>query len=62
MAQVFLNDVDDAVAEVKWAKEHNLFGGILMPGYRPIVISEPLYSEVYDPLWAVCEELDTAGQ
>ena len=58
MAQVFLNDVDDAVAEVKWAKEHDLFGGILMPGVPPDCHLEPLYSEVYDPLWAVCEELD----
>ena len=35
MAQIFLNDVDDAVAEIKWAREHGLFGGILLPGVPP---------------------------
>jgi predicted TIM-barrel fold metal-dependent hydrolase len=58
MAQVFLNDVDDAVAEVRWAKEHGLFGGILLPGIPPDSDLPPLFSDVYDPLWAVCEELD----
>jgi predicted TIM-barrel fold metal-dependent hydrolase len=58
MAQVFLNDVDDAVAEVKWAREHGLFGGILLPGVPPDSGLDPLYAETYDPLWAVCEELD----
>ena len=30
LAQVFLNDVDDAIAEVRWAKEHGL-KGVLIP-------------------------------
>ena len=31
-AQVFLNDLDDTLAEVRWAKEHmHVFGGILLP-------------------------------
>jgi predicted TIM-barrel fold metal-dependent hydrolase len=58
MAQVFLNDVDDAVAEVRWAKENGLFGGILLPGVPPDSDLPPLFSDAYDPLWAVCEELD----
>jgi predicted TIM-barrel fold metal-dependent hydrolase len=58
MAQVFLNNVDDAVAEVRWAREHNLFGGILLPGVPPDSDLDPLFAETYDPLWAVCEELD----
>ena len=32
LAQIFLNDVDDALAEVRWAKENmDVFGGILLP-------------------------------
>ena len=34
MAQVFLNNVDDAIAEVRWAREHDLFGGILLLSWR----------------------------
>ena len=31
IAQVFLNDVDAAIAEVRWAAEHGLRGGVLIP-------------------------------
>jgi predicted TIM-barrel fold metal-dependent hydrolase len=58
IAQIFLNDIDDAVAEVRWAKDHGLFGGILLPGVPPDSTLPPLFADVYDPLWAVCEELE----
>jgi predicted TIM-barrel fold metal-dependent hydrolase len=58
MAQVFLNNVDDAVTEVRWAKDHGLFGGILLPGVPPDSDLDPLFADTFDPLWAVCEELD----
>jgi predicted TIM-barrel fold metal-dependent hydrolase len=58
MAQIFLNDIDDAVAEVRWAREHGLFGGILLPGVPPDSGLPPLIAPDYDPLWAVCEELE----
>ncbi|HUR77092.1 MAG TPA: amidohydrolase family protein [Acidimicrobiales bacterium] len=57
MAQIFLNDVDDAVAEIRWAKEAGLFGGILLPGVPPDCDLPPLYAPDYEPIWAVCEEL-----
>jgi len=57
IAQVFLNDVDLAVAEARWAHEHGLRGGILVPSIPDDCDIEPLYSQVYDPLWTVCEEL-----
>src|SRR5690606_12085440 len=58
LVQIFLNDVDDAVADVRWAKEHGL-SGVLLPGVSPDTPwIEPLFSPVYDPLWAVCEELE----
>ena len=57
VAQILLNDIDAAVAEVRWAREAGLFGGILLPGVPPDSALEPLFSPVYEPLWAVCEEL-----
>jgi predicted TIM-barrel fold metal-dependent hydrolase len=58
IGQIFLNDVDEAIADVRWIKEHNLRGGILVPSVPPDAKHiDPLYSQRYDPLWAVCEEL-----
>ena len=59
IGQIFLNDVDEAITDVRWIKEHDLRGGILDPcgaarrqAHRP-----PLLRDRYDPLWAVCDEL-----
>jgi predicted TIM-barrel fold metal-dependent hydrolase len=58
LAQIFLNDVDVAVEDVRWAKEHGL-AGVLLPGVSPDTPwIDPLFSPVYDPLWAVCEQLE----
>jgi predicted TIM-barrel fold metal-dependent hydrolase len=57
LAQILLNDVDEAVADVRWAKDHGL-SGVLLPGVAPNTPIDPLFSPVYDPLWAVCEELE----
>jgi predicted TIM-barrel fold metal-dependent hydrolase len=58
VGQVFLNDVDDAVADVRWVKEHGLRGGILLPNIAPDVKwVKPLYDPCYDPLWAACQDL-----
>jgi predicted TIM-barrel fold metal-dependent hydrolase len=59
IGQIFVNDVDDAIADVRWIKEHNLRGGILLPNISPDVHwVKPLYDPMYDPLWAVLEELE----
>ncbi len=59
IGQVFLNDVDDAIEDVRWIKEHGLRGGILISAVPPdIDYVRPLYDPYYDPLWAVCEELE----
>lgn len=57
IAQVMLNDIDDAVAEVRWAHSAGLRGGILLPGVPPDSSLPPLWHERYEPLWRVCEEL-----
>jgi predicted TIM-barrel fold metal-dependent hydrolase len=58
VAQILLNDVDDALAEIRWVKDAGLTGGILLPGVPPGCDLAPLYSPVYEPLWSLCEELD----
>jgi predicted TIM-barrel fold metal-dependent hydrolase len=59
IAQIFLNDVDEAIADVQWASEHGLRGGILLPAVPDDAKHiKPLYAPDYDPLWRVCEELD----
>jgi predicted TIM-barrel fold metal-dependent hydrolase len=58
-AQIFLNDLDDALAEIRWAKEHMyVFGGVLLPNIAPNSPLPPLWDPHYEPLWELCEELD----
>jgi predicted TIM-barrel fold metal-dependent hydrolase len=59
IAQVFLNDVDAAVAEVRWAAEHDLRGGVLIPTVPDDTDMKPLNATVYDPLWRACAETGT---
>ncbi|MDQ2649332.1 MAG: amidohydrolase [Actinomycetota bacterium] len=59
IGQVFLNDVDDAIVDARWIKEHGLKGGVLLPNIAPDVHwVKPLYHPDYDPFWRVCEELE----
>jgi hypothetical protein len=59
VGQIFLNDVDDAIADAIWIKEHGLRGGILLPNIPPDCKHvAPLYDPVYDPLWKTLEELE----
>jgi predicted TIM-barrel fold metal-dependent hydrolase len=57
IAQVSLHDVDLAVAEVRWAVEAGLTGGVLLPGVPPGVGLPQLFDPVYEPMWQVCAEL-----
>jgi len=58
IGQVFLNDLDDAIADVQWCQDNGLRGGVLI-GSPPITCNwlKPLYDPYYDPLWQACEEL-----
>lgn len=56
---VTVDDVDVAVQEVSWLREHGVFGGILLPG-GAVGIGDlpPAYHDPrYEPLWAVCADL-----
>jgi predicted TIM-barrel fold metal-dependent hydrolase len=57
IAQIMLHDVDASVGEIRWAKEHGLTGGVLLPGAPPGTGLLPLHHKHYDPIWTVCEEL-----
>jgi predicted TIM-barrel fold metal-dependent hydrolase len=55
LAQVFLSDLDDAIAEVRWAKEAGL-AGVLIPGDHMSQLVN-LYERRLDPFWAACAEV-----
>ncbi len=58
LAQILLNDVDEAIADVRWCHDHGI-KGVLLPGVSPDTPwIEALSSPSYDPLWSVCQELD----
>ncbi len=59
IGQIFVNDIDDAIAEVRWIKEHGLRGGILLPNVPPDAKwVKPLYDPAYDRLWEVLQDLE----
>jgi hypothetical protein len=49
VAQIFLNDVDEAVKDVQFAKDAGLRGGVLMPGRPDDSELAPLVDPVYEP-------------
>ncbi|HTT86867.1 MAG TPA: amidohydrolase family protein, partial [Acidimicrobiales bacterium] len=58
VAQIFVNKMDDALAEIRWATTAFApFAGILLPSIPPGCGLAPLWEPVYEPLWALCEEL-----
>ncbi len=59
IGQFFLNDIDDAIEDITWIKEHGLRGGVLLPTVAPDVTwVKPLYHPDYDQLWAALQDLD----
>lgn len=56
LAQIFLDDVDNAVEEVRWAREAGLRGVLLPPDHH--LQLQNVYRRSLDPLWAVCAELE----
>jgi predicted TIM-barrel fold metal-dependent hydrolase len=55
---VWVHDVERALAEIRWVKDAGLFGGILLGLSAPGSGFSPLQSPEYEPLWALCEDLD----
>ncbi len=58
LIQILLNNVDDAVSEIRWGAANGLTGGVMLPGVVAGSDIAPLYSPVYEPIWQTCAELD----
>ena len=60
IALVAMEDVDEAVREIRWARKNNLFGGVLLPALPLATDGEEAFwhHPRYEPVWNVCEELD----
>jgi predicted TIM-barrel fold metal-dependent hydrolase len=59
IGQIFTQNLDDAIADVRWIKEHGLRGGVLLPNAGPDVHWAPrIYDRALDPLWEQVQELD----
>jgi predicted TIM-barrel fold metal-dependent hydrolase len=59
LAQVFLSDVDDTIAEVQRARQDGLAGVLLPPDHFTQL--QNVYYTRYDRLWSVLEDLDMSA-
>jgi predicted TIM-barrel fold metal-dependent hydrolase len=57
VGQIFMNDLDDTIEDIKWIKE-NLRGGLLLPNVPPNSGLRPLYDPELDRVWEVCQDLE----
>lgn len=56
---IHLNDVDDAIEDVRWIAEHGLRGGVLLPLPAPSDVHLPALNDpAYDRLWAAIQDCD----
>jgi predicted TIM-barrel fold metal-dependent hydrolase len=53
-AQISFDNIERAVEDIHWAKEHGL-GGIMMPSLLPG--GTAFFNPVLDPVWAACQEV-----
>ena len=54
MGVASFHDVDNAMNEIRWAREHGL-KGLLLPTFSTEM---PLFHERHEPIWSLLEELD----
>ena len=60
IGQIFVNNLEDAMEDARWIKEHGLRGGILLPNIPPDAywVEHHLFDPYWEPLWSLCEDLD----
>lgn len=59
LIQIFPNDIDLALQEIRWGADQPCFGGVLIPAVSPGDTQvAPLFHTRYDPIWQLCAELD----
>ena len=57
--QVFVNRIEDALAEIRWAAANMpILTGVLLPAIPPGSPLPGLWEPRYEPVWSLCEELD----
>jgi predicted TIM-barrel fold metal-dependent hydrolase len=54
MAVVSFDDVEAAMTEIRWAREHGL-KGVMLPIFS---VDWPIFHERYEPIWSLLEELE----
>ncbi len=54
--QLLPNDIDAAVAEIRWAASTGVVAGVMLPAVPPNHVVTPYFADRYDPLWAACVE------
>ena len=54
VVQLLPNDIDAAVAEVRWAAETGVVAGVMLPAIPPNHVVTPYFDTRYDPLWDAC--------
>ncbi len=58
VGQVFFNDIDDALEDLRFIKDNGLRGGVLIPNVPPdCTWVKPLFDRYYDPFWVAAEEM-----
>jgi predicted TIM-barrel fold metal-dependent hydrolase len=59
IGQIFVNDINDAIDDVRFIKENNLRGGLLLPNVPPDAKwVRPLYDPEYDRLWDAIQDME----
>ena len=60
IGQIFINNLEDALADARWIADHALRGGLLLPNNPPDAtwIEHQIYDPYWEPLWDFCEEAD----
>lgn len=59
LIQIFPNDVELALQEIRWGVEQACFGGVLIPPVSPgDPHVAPLFHTRYEPIWALCADMD----
>jgi predicted TIM-barrel fold metal-dependent hydrolase len=58
IGQIFVNNLEDAMADVQWIADSDLRGGILLPNVPPDAywVEHHMFDPYWEPLWALCEE------
>ena len=53
---IAVDDIDQAVGEIEWLRNNDVFGGIILPGDTN---GHAFYNHPrYEPIWSACEDLD----